>query len=1321
MTLWEKTLRVIGITVLVLTLALYVVQRAVVMRYATALEEHHMCGDVAQVLNALEQEVRHLDLLTQDWAAWDDTYQFVQDHNEAYVQSNLVDGTFIAARLNLILIADTAARIVFAKGFDVATGEEIAIPEFAQDRLYPGHPLLAQGDEDNKAGILLLSSGPMLLSSRPILTSENEGPNRGTFIMGRFLDEALLSQLSEMMGFPIHVQPMEGGAVPAMPGATPTALPGGVPVWVQPLSPSTIAAYAVVKDLYGKPALLLRIEQPRDFYRLAQQNFAYLMTVLILGAVALFVALVLLLETAVLSPVQELSRQVAQIGKSGDLAARVTVSGEDEIGGLAQRVNAMLSDLQQAMEALQQRERYLDAMARAAQTLLTPAPDAPYDAFLEILGKAARASRAYYFLMHRGAHGEWLTSQKAEWCAAGVTPQIDNPALQNLDMVASGYGRWVDVLSRGEAINSLVADLPEQERPLLEAQDIQAILILPLLSDHTLQGFIGFDRCDEARQWSTAEVDLLRTAAADLTQALQRKHHEQLRQAIYRISEAVHATRDLPELFQELHRIVGALMPAANFYIALYDEDKDLLSFPYFVDEHDQTPAPKKPGKGLTEYVLRTGASLLAPPEVFDALVAKGEVEAIGAPAIDWLGVPLKIGDQVIGVLVVQSYTEGIRYGEGEKSILEFVSEQVAMAIERKIAEQQLQEAVRRFQSLLDNVRLVAVGLDQEGKVTYANPYLLQLTGYTLDEILGKDWFETFIPERHRPVLGTVFAELLQEWRYPHYENPILTKGGEERLIAWNNTLLLDAEGKPIGTMSIGEDITEKRQMEEALRESEERYRTIFETSATANVIIEEDTTVSLVNKEVEKIFGYSREEIEDKKSWTEFFHPEDVPRMLEYHRLRRQDAQAAPSSYECRGIDRDGNVIDLLVHVAMIPGTKRSVASLLDITARKRAEEELRRLKEFNESIVRGVAEGLLLEDAHGIITFVNPALEEMLGYTAAELVGWHWHKIVPPEEVGKIEAQVAQRPAGVSSVYEAQLLRKDGTRVPVLISARPLFENGAFVGILTAFTDLTEYKRGEEERRKLEEQLRQAQKMEAVGVLAGGVAHEFNNLLTVIQGNAELSLSELLPADPLYKRLQAIQKAALRAARLTQQLLAYSRRQTLQLRLLDVNAVVRSFAEMASHLLGVDIALQVDLTPEVKPILADPGALEQVLMNLAVNARDAMPEGGTLRLATAQVVLDEAYCQAHAEAKAGEYVRLTVADTGTGMDETIRAHLFEPFFTTKEVGKGTGLGLSVVYGIVKKHGGFIEVFSAPGQGTQFDIYLPVAPLDGLISQVEG
>jgi len=245
---------------------------------------------------------------------------------------------------------------------------------------------------------------------------------------------------------------------------------------------------------------------------------------------------------------------------------------------------------------------------------------------------------------------------------------------------------------------------------------------------------------------------------------------------------------------------------------------------------------------------------------------------------------------------------------------------------------------------------------------------------------------------------------------------------------------------------------------------------------------------------------------------------------------------------------------------------------------------------------------------------------------------------------------------------------------------------------------------------REKLETQLRQSQKMEAIGMLAGGVAHDFNNLLTVISGNAELALGDLPAGQPLHKELDAIYNAARRAATLTRQLLSFSRRRTLQPRRLNINALVTEFSSMLERVLGAQIELVLELSPEIKSVVADQDALEQVLMNLAVNAQDAMPRGGQLTLATAPALLDDAFVTCHPELAPGEYVRLTVADTGVGMSEDMLQHLFEPFFTTKDVGKGTGLGLSVIYGIVAQHAGCIEVHSEVGNGTRFAIYLPVS-----------
>ncbi|MBC7262703.1 MAG: GAF domain-containing protein, partial [Chloroflexi bacterium] len=243
-----------------------------------------------------------------------------------------------------------------------------------------------------------------------------------------------------------------------------------------------------------------------------------------------------------------------------------------------------------------------------------------------------------------------------------------------------------------------------------------------------------------------------------------------------------------------------------------------------------------------------------------------------------------------------------------------------------------------------------------------------------------------------------------------------------------------------------------------------------------------------------------------------------------------------------------------------------------------------------------------------------------------------------------------------------------------------------------------MADLRRNLEELRNTQAQLLQAQKLESVGQLAGGIAHDFNNILTVILGHAQLALSQIMPNDPLYHNLSAIEQASQRAAKLTRQLLAFSRHQRLEMAELDLNGLIQDFVKMLQRVIGEDIEIQLDLTPGLGTIRADGNALEQVLMNLAVNARDAMPEGGILRLSTAKVEINPAYCQSHPEAKPGIYVKLSVADTGIGMDEKTRERLFEPFFTTKH--KGTGLGLSVVYGIVKQHGGWIEVWSAPGKG---------------------
>ena len=570
---------------------------------------------------------------------------------------------------------------------------------------------------------------------------------------------------------------------------------------------------------------------------------------------------------------------------------------------------------------------------------------------------------------------------------------------------------------------------------------------------------ISLETCRQRKDGSLIEV-LLSTARimlhgefvgayASYRDITEQKRAEQLNAALYAIAARSQSAEDLQQFFAAIHNILGQLMNARNFYISLYDPQSQLLSFPYFVDEEDPTPSPKPLGRGLTEYVLRSGEPLLATPAVFDDLVRRGEVELIGAASLDWLGVPLKSGTTCIGALVVQSYSENARFGERDREILKFVSQQLAAAIEHKRYEEALRRSEARSRSLILSAAFGICRCTLSGRFLDVNPALITMLGYESVEDLLKLNARTDV------------------FTYPQ---------GLERLI--------------------------------------EDYR----------------RTGSLSGVEVQ---------------W------------------KRKDGRAI---------------------------------------------------------IVR-------LSGCAAIMT------DE-------------------PEEVLELIAE-----------------------------------------------DITD-------RRQLEEQLRQAQKMDAVGRLAGGVAHDFNNLLMVINGYTEVLLEQLEKGE-MHSKVQSIQQAADRAATLTRQLLAFSRKQLLELKVVDVNRVIGDMERLLRPLIGENIELVTHLSPDTGHTRADAGQLEQVVMNLVVNAKDAMPEGGKLTVQSSDVTVRQNFRE-HRFIQPGRYAVISVSDSGLGMDKDTQSRIFEPFFTTKEKGKGTGLGLSTVYGIVKQSNGYVFVQSEVGAGTTFYVYLP-------------
>ena len=501
-------------------------------------------------------------------------------------------------------------------------------------------------------------------------------------------------------------------------------------------------------------------------------------------------------------------------------------------------------------------------------------------------------------------------------------------------------------------------------------------------------------------------------------------------------------------------------------------------------------------------------------------------------------------------------------------------------------------------------------------------------------------------------------------------------------------------------------EIKQREQAEDIIRESEESYRRVFENTGTATVIIEKDTTISMANTEFEMLSGWSKEELEGRMSWTQFMVLEDLEKIKEHPvKKREENGYEESQQYEFRFVDRQGTIKNVLNKMAMIPGTGKSIASLLDITPRKRGEKALEREKEKFRVLVEKSPLGISIIQKDGQYKYINPMFMEIFGYTLEDVpTGREWFRQAYPEKKDRKQAistwisDLKRLRSGEVRTQTFTVTCKDRSQKVVLFRAVTTETGDQFV----IYEDITE-------KRRLEAQLQQAQKMEAIGTLAGGIAHDFNNFLQIISGYTELLLTQnhMLPGD--IDNLKQIKDSSIKASELTKRLLIFSRKMESNLRPMDLNRAVKEVLELLERTIPRMITVEFQRTERLKIINGDPVLLEQVVMNLGLNAKDAMPEGGRLVFETANVVLDEKYSKTHLGLVSGEYVLLSISDTGYGMDRETQEHIFEPFFSTKGIGKGTGLGLAMVYGIVKNHGGYIICYSEPGVGTIFKIYLPV------------
>jgi len=621
---------------------------------------------------------------------------------------------------------------------------------------------------------------------------------------------------------------------------------------------------------------------------------------------------------------------------------------------------------------------------------------------------------------------------------------------------------------------------------------------------------------------------------------------------------------------------------------------------------------------------------------------------------------------------------------------------------ERKRIEEAIKEEQQRTQKILERITVpTVISRLSDSEILYANPAAAQIGRVSLNELIGSHTVDYFIDTADR---DKFVAILQQQGQVSDFEVQLRSGDGGLYWVLLSSCIIEYRNETHV--LSSFVDITTRKQAEQALQESEEKYSAVVQ-QAKDGVILIQGKVLLFVNKTMADMVGYSPIEMESTP-FISYVAPESRATVATRVKARLA-GEDVPQVYEAKLLRKDGAVIDVELSASIIQyrGKPTDVGIIRDITERKRIETAIKEEKQRTQMILEMITVPTIIARlSDSKVVYANPAAALVGRIALDELLGGRTvDSLMNRADKDKIIEAIQHQ--GFVKDFELQLQRSDGVPYWALLSAC-LINYQSETCVLSSYVDITERKRAEEEKVKLEAQLLQAQKMESVGRMAGGVAHDFNNMLSVILGYTELMKPYVSGDTPAVKYLEEIEAAGLHSRDITRQLLAFSRRQIIAPKPVNLNDLIASTQQTLARLIGEDIDLCFYPDQDLWKTKIDPSQIDQILVNLAVNSRDAMPDGGKLTIETANVSLDEAYCLEHLEFTPGQYVLLEVSDSGMGMGKEAISHIFEPFFTTKTQGKGTGLGLATVYGIVKQNNGQIQFYSEPEQGTTFKIYLP-------------